>query len=186
MRTHSHGSRGFTLIEVTLAVGIIAIALVSLVGMIPASHGIMQESGARAQWHRLQGTLRERLNGSGYAVASASLDNGRALYLYRYLGNRAVRADGSWIPEPQGNLLLPTSAARWEDDPLLAADLRALSGPLFRVKLERFPASQASPVPIAAAPATAISVWAVAEQVPSAIIGGRGKLMARKAVFLQP
>ena len=184
---HCHRNRGFTLIEVCVALAIFTIALVSLLGMIPFTQGLMQEGGARAQWDRLQGQLRDKVCGSGYTTAAAALDNGRVLYVYRSLSSSTVRADGSCVPDSRGNVLLPEAVARWENDPLLADDVKALSGPLFRVKLERFPAGTVAGSAVTPLPsANAIPVWAVAEQTPTALPGATGKFVARKVIILQP
>lgn len=181
-RIHSRRQQGFSLVEVSLAVGILAISMIALAGMIPTSHSIMQDSGVRAQLNRFQGLMRDKLNGTGYAKVTQYLDAGSTLYLYQYLSGATVRADGSGVPSSQGDPVLPVAAARWENDALLSEDTKAILGPLFRVKLERFPTVPAT-VP---ATVSAIPVWAVVEQIPSASVGGKGKFVARKPIFIQP
>lgn len=184
---HPPPARGFTLIEVVLAMAVVTFSLVALIGMVPAAQGIMQESGLRGQWDRLQGTFRQSVKGSGFASAAAAVDKDRALYLYRYVGGTGTRPDGTLMPDPRGEVLLPGAAARWQDDPLLAADLQALSGPLFKIKLVRFPAAPGSAEPPAALPTdAAFPVWAVIEHVPSGVAGQPGRFLAKRATVLQP
>lgn len=184
---HPLPTRGFSLVEVVLAMALVTFSLLALVGMMPVAQGIVKESGLRGQWDRLHGTFRQSVRVGGFASAAAAVDQDRALYLYRYVSGTGTRADGTPTPDPQGEWLLPAVAARWQDDPLLATDLQALSGTLFKIKLVRFPSATGSADPPAALPTNeAFPVWAMIEYVPSGAVGQSGRFLAKQAIVLQP
>jgi prepilin-type N-terminal cleavage/methylation domain-containing protein len=185
-RNGSRREHGFTLVEVVLALGIVSFSLAALIGMIPVAHGVLRDSGLRGECDRFHGILRQQLSGAGYIASAAALDQNRYLYFYRYTGNTRARSDTSFEPNPNDSLLLPCLGARWQDDPLLTADLAAISGPLFRLKLTRLPATPAALTPQAALTPPAIPAWAVLECVPSGTIGGAAQFVAKQAVTLRP
>jgi prepilin-type N-terminal cleavage/methylation domain-containing protein len=152
----SSGKLGFTLMETVIAILVLAILLTGFLTVFtPAAQGI-KKSISTQQADRLASTLvrdmsrlyegETNTHPTGFDKAFNWIKNGdqpaNAIFVYQYRANRASspRTDGTLAPMDKiqgkpGIDYIVQSVARRANDTLLAADLEALVGPIFYVKM---------------------------------------------------
>lgn len=133
--------RAFSLAEVVLAIGVVAIGMVALLAMLGPSSTAVGDIITREEASRLRHAVVGKLEQAGFDQSYDLVRGERPLFAYAYQGrlDGAARPDGSPVPVPGpgegvGIDHETVVMARLSDDPLLGADLDALSGHLYRVE----------------------------------------------------
>jgi prepilin-type N-terminal cleavage/methylation domain-containing protein len=149
-------SKGFTLIETLIAIGVIAVLLTGFMMVFaPAAAGIRKALSIQ-ELDRMTSTLEQEIvtvrgnSGTGTAQTGFvqalewirdSQTVGQALLLYQYRGKLSdTRADGTAKPEPTAKGKLPgkdyvvVPMMRRNSDPLFLEDLTAVVGSVYVVK----------------------------------------------------
>jgi len=148
--------RAFTLIEVIIAIGLVATVMVTLVTLAGYIYGISREIRAKQEALRLMGAVESYVASADFDTVYGWAAAGEDLVAYRYWGDPVAtpRLDGTPVPyagAPDGQLVV---SARPDDDPLLADDLAQIDGYLFRFQLslsEENPEPDPSQLPATAA-----------------------------------
>ncbi len=130
---------GFTLVEVILAIGIVAVAGSLLLTSLAQSVRSEGKNRARDAALRLEDVVRMRLREIGFEELYVHLeDREPVFYVYRYRADpESFREDDTPKPatSPEG-IMVP--ALRHRSDPLFPEDLKAVEGDVFRLRLTPF------------------------------------------------
>jgi len=153
VRSHS---RGFTLLETVIAIGVLAVLLSAFLGVFgPATTGIRRAISTQ-EADRLTSALISELStrregtqttdytsgfDKGFNWIKDASDSGKTLFVYQYRANpsASLRSDGSMEPYTStngvaGKDFIVQPMVRQRSDSLLAADLAVLEGRVFAVK----------------------------------------------------
>lgn len=134
-------SAAFTLVEVILALGIVAVAGGLLLTSLAQSVQSEGKSHARDAAIRLEDVVRLRLQETGFEQLYTTLqdDEPPIFYSYTYRADREKRRE-DLTPTPTTNLENATLASgfRQNDDPFFSSDLDAAEGDIFRLRLTPF------------------------------------------------
>lgn len=136
-----NASAAFTLVEVILALGIVAVAGGLLLTSLAQSVQSEGKSHARDAAIRLEDVVRLRLQETGFEKLYTTLqdDEPPIFYSYTYRADREKRRE-DLTSTPTTNLENATLASgfRQNDDPFFSSDLDAAEGDIFRLRLTPF------------------------------------------------
>lgn len=133
------GSRGFTLVEVVIALGVAAVVLVPMVALLSSASTGAARVITQDQARQLEAVVREKLELAEFDDVYRWVRTQRPLWVYAYRASSEPRPDGTaravrW--EGIGTETHTATVTRSEDElDVLADDLTALEGRLFLVDL---------------------------------------------------
>ncbi|MCB1229846.1 MAG: type II secretion system protein [Verrucomicrobiae bacterium] len=131
--------RAFTLVEVILALGIVAVAGGLLLTSLAQSVKSEGKGNARESAIQLEDVIRSRLNEVDFYELYTFLKNNEAIYYaYQYRADpRQVRDDGTFSPASgPGSQVVP--GFRRRTDPDFLAEIASAEGDIFRLRLTPF------------------------------------------------
>ena len=123
---HARNHAGFTLVEVVLAIGIVAAVMIPLVLLLGTGMDYTHNVLLRDKALRLVPAIEQRLNALPYSQVESLASSGGSLYAYIYRP--------PWAPGGEGNV---AAARPLAEAGIISAESGSIEGPMFRVRLER-------------------------------------------------
>jgi hypothetical protein len=149
-RYRTNRRNAFSLIEVVTAIGVLGLCLLILMALLSQNTAHVGELVDDDEMHRMISTLDTSLQNEGLAAVYSWVQEGQKLRIYPYAADplQNVGTGAAAAPKPLPNAVatgtvgqnyIIVTGVRAENDPLLAADLQAVTGQQFQVILNVSP-----------------------------------------------
>ncbi len=142
-RQSRRDAKAFSLVEVTIAIAIVAVASISLVSALNQSLTMRNETTVREDGTRFESFVRASLKDMSFDSLYQFLEKkeeGVVFYAYTYMGHPRDRRVEDHSPVPDyGNDSVKVQGFRRSNDPLFAADLEYRVDEAFKIRLTEFP-----------------------------------------------